>query len=123
MVDVQMTPGFDDTHECVSEVVNIYERPCFLSASLDWERHCPRGGGHSTRHPSGKLWDHMLVAHIRTVDIVRPKYNHALEVAAPIVEGEEFTDDLAAAVGIARIRNIRNHQWHVFRRRDQRSVL
>ena len=46
----------------------------------------------------GELRDHVLAAHVGPITVVRPKENVAVKVASPVVDGKEFTDDLAAAV-------------------------
>ena len=45
----------------------------------------------------------MLEAHVRAVDVVRPENQHAVEELAAVVDRHQLADDLAAAVGIARI--------------------
>jgi hypothetical protein len=62
----------------------------------------------------GELRDHVVESHIGPIDIVRPKDQHPFEMLAAVIDDHHFADDLAGAVGQARIERIGNHERCAF---------
>ena len=65
-----------------------------------------------------ELRDDVLPAHVRAVDIVRAENENALEVLAAEIDRHQLADQLAAAVGIARVEHVGHEQRRVLGGRD-----
>jgi hypothetical protein len=65
----------------------------------------------------------VLPAHVGTVNIVGADNENPIEVLAADVDGKQLGDDLAAAVRIARVEGIRDHERHRLVRWDARCGL
>ena len=65
----------------------------------------------------------MFVAHVGPVDIVRAEDEHALEILAAEIDRHHFADQLAGAVGIARVGDVRYGERRAFVGRHLRRRL
>ena len=65
----------------------------------------------------------MFPAHVGPVDIVGAEDDRAFEVGAAEIHRHQFAQDLAAAVGITRIRDVRNRERRRLVRRHGRRRL
>jgi hypothetical protein len=108
MIDVEMLAGGDEAQYPVDKIVDIDKGSRLISRSLNWERDGTRHCVGKSMKATNELRDDMLVAHVRPVAIVGTKDDHPGEVLASIIDGQQFRNDLSAAIGIARIQYV----WH-----------
>ena len=98
-------------HDAAHQIVDMTEAPGLAAVALDLERNlAARVLRRRFLQAQRELRHDMLEAHVRTVDIVRPEDQHAVEELAAVVDRHQFADDFAAAIGIARIGRIRHDQ-------------
>ena len=74
-------------------------------------------------HAHRKLRDDVLLAHVRPIDVVRPEYQHPVEVLAAVVEREQLADDFPAPIREPGIGDVGDHQRNVLRRGNLGGVL
>ena len=97
-----------------------------VSVPLPWisKRNVPGGCLLAARvEAQRELRDHVLEAHVGAVDVVRAEDQHALEIFAAEIDRHQLADQLAAAVGIARVERIGDRQRRALVGRDFRRRL
>ena len=82
VVDFSMFASIKQDFEAVREIVDIYERPSFVARAEHAESDRARLMLAKDVHPHDELRNHVLPTHVGTVDVVRSKYDHPLEMRA-----------------------------------------
>ena len=124
MVDIQVCASFQDNGKSVGKVVDVHEGPGLRAVALNRKRYrAARMFGCECGRPQNELRNDVLAAHVRSVHVVRANDEDALKVPPAVVQGHEFADDLAAAVGEARIQGVRNGKGRGFVRGNARRGL
>src|SRR5262249_17276083 len=109
MIYAEVLPACPDNHDAPDQIADVTEAARFLPAALDWKRdRFGRAAFHRSLQTKRKLRDHVLGSHVRSVDVVRPKDQHPIEVLAAVIEGHDLTDDFSGSVGIAGILRVGN---------------
>ena len=105
-------------HDAADQIVDVAEAAGLAAVALESRTAaCRLGCCAATRlQAQRELRDDVLPAHVGAVDVVRPEDQHAVEELAAVVDRHQLADDLAAAVGIARIGRIGHDQRRVSRR-------
>src|SRR5262249_1493750 len=111
VVDAEVLALRAHEHHALHQIVDVAEAARLGAAALDPERNCARRlGFHRPFQPHGELRDDVIEAHVGPVDIVRPEDQHPLEMLAAVVDDHHLADDLAGAIGEARVVRIGNHE-------------
>ena len=78
-----------------------------VAGALDGERE-PTGGlpRRQRLQAQRELRDHVLEPHVGTIDVVRAEDQHAIEEFAAEIDRHDLADELAGAIGIARVERI-----------------
>ena len=110
VVDVAVLALVEQHHQPVDAVVDVAEAAGLLPRPLDREAGLPR---RQLDEPAGELGDDVVPAHVRAVDVVRPDDDRAAQDAGLAVgQRGELRRDLAAAVAVARVGDVRDRQRH-----------
>ena len=111
VIDAEMLALVAHHHDAGDKIVDEAEAARFLAGALDIELQvAARLLRPEFMHAQRELRNDMLEAHVGAVDIVRPEDQHALEIFAAVIDRHQLTDQLAAAVGVARIERIGDRQ-------------
>jgi len=107
VVDAQVLALGGENHQPVDEIVDVVEGAGLGPGSLDRKADRASGlFGGEPGEPQRELRQDVFPAHVGAVDVVRPEDQNPVEILAAVVDRQQFADDLAAAVGIARIQGI-----------------
>ena len=124
VIDAEMLAFFTHHQDAGDEVVDEAEAARFLPAPLDFE---PDRAGRLFLccgvEAQGELGYHVLPSHIGPVDIVRAENEHALEIFAAEIYRHQLADQLAAAIGIARVQRVGDGEGCALVGRDFRRRL
>src|SRR5215475_454258 len=107
--EVLALPSHD--HHALHQIVHVAEAARLGAAALDQERN--RAAWvffHCSLQTHGELRDDVIEAHVGPVDVVRAEDQHPFEMLAAVVDDHHLADDLAGAIGKARVVRIGNHE-------------
>src|SRR5215471_9133264 len=115
MVDLQMCAKLLYQHNPINQVLYITEAASLLARALNGERNgAVRMLPAKALHANDKLGDDVLPPHVTSIDIMRTVDYDSLKMFATKVDGQQFADDLATAIGITGVHGIRHNQRRVF---------
>src|SRR5215475_9570250 len=111
VVDAEVLALASHDHHALYQIVHVAEAARLGAAALDRERN--RAACvffHRSLQTHGELRDDVIEAHVGPVDIMRAEDQHPFEMLAAVVDDHHLADDLAGAIGEARIVRIGNHE-------------
>src|SRR5262249_17315287 len=111
MVDAEVLALLAHDHHALHQIIDVAEAARLGATALDGKWDCAaRMLAHRPLQAKGELRNNVIEAHIGAIDVVRPEDEHAFEMLAAVVDDHQLADDLAAAIGKARVERIGNDE-------------